>query len=178
MLNASEQAPSSAYVELTELQGLGPKARDQLLSLAAGLGADPWPDAPMAQKIDNACAGLTAPARRALAERYESWDDFVAAAREASTGAPGEDFLALSAIDGVGPVAAQSIAAFFREAHNRALVEALVAELDHITPLAQPKTDTAVAGKTVVFTGALEKMTRDEAMTHRDLGGDAARSTP
>src|SRR6185503_15175884 len=151
------------YVELSELHGLGPKARDQLLSLAGGFGADPWPDAPMAVKIDHACAGLPAPARRAVAERYETWDDFAEAIGEAATGAPGEDFLALSAIDGVGPVAAQSIAAFFGEAHNRALVDALVAELDEITPLAKPKTDTAVAGKTVVFTGALERMTRDEA---------------
>jgi len=177
VLNASDQAPSSAYVELTELQGLGPKARDQLLSLAPGLGADPWPEAPMAQKIDHACAGLTAPARRALAEAYETWDGFVVAVREASTGAPGEDFLALSAIDGVGPVAAQSIAAFFGEAHNRALVEALVAELDEITPLAKAKTDTAVAGKTVVFTGALERMTRDEAKAKAEaLGAKVASS--
>ncbi len=177
VLRASEQAPSPAYVELSELHGLGPKARDQLLSLAPKLVADPWPDAPMATKIDHAAAGLTAPARRALAERYETWDGFAEAVREASTGAPGEDFLALSAIDGVGPVAAQSIATFFREAHNRALVEGLVAELDEITPLTKPKTDTAVAGKTVVFTGALERMTRDEAKAQAEtLGAKVASS--
>ena len=177
VLRASEQAPSPAYVELSELHGLGPKARDQLLSLAPGLGADPWRDAPMEVKIDHAAAGLTAPARRALAERYETWDDFAGAVRDASTGAPGEDFLALSAIDGVGPVAAQSIATFFREAHNRALVDGLEAELDEITPLAKPKTDTAVAGKTVVFTGALERMTRDEAKAKAEtLGAKVASS--
>ena len=177
VLRASEQAPSPTYVELSELHGLGPKARDQLLSLAPGLDADPWPEAPMPVKIDRAAAGLTGPARRALAERYETWEDFAGAVREASTGAPGEDFLALSAIDGVGPVAAQSIAAFFREAHNRALVDGLVAELDQITPLAKPKTDTAVAGKTVVFTGALERMTRDEAKAKAEtLGAKVASS--
>ena len=177
VLKASQQAPSAAYVELDELHGLGPKARDQLLSLAAGLGADPWPEAPMAQKIDNACAGLAAPARRALADRYEIWEAFTQAAREAAGGAPGEDFLALSAIDGVGPVAAQSIATFFQEAHNRALVDALVAELAEITPLAKAKTETAVAGKTVVFTGALERMTRDEAKAQAEaLGAKVASS--
>jgi DNA ligase (NAD+) len=177
VLNASRQAPSSAYVELEELQGLGPKARDQLLSLAPGLDSDPWPDAPMAQKIDHACAGLTAPARRTLAERYETWEAFAQAVLQASTGAPGEDFLALAAIDGVGPVAAQSIAAFFGEAHNRALVDALVAELDQISPLAKAKTDTAIAGKTVVFTGALELMTRDEAKAQAEaLGAKVASS--
>jgi DNA ligase (NAD+) len=177
VLKASEQAPSPAYVELSELHGLGPKARDQLLSLASRLHADPWPDAPMSVKIDHACAGLTAPARRALAERYAAWAEFVAVVRQASTGAPGEDFQALSAIDGVGPVAAQSIGAFFREGHNRRLVEALVAELDEITPVARAKTDTAVAGKTVVFTGALERMTRDEAKAQAEaLGAKVASS--
>ena len=177
VLRASEQAPSPAYVELSELHGLGPKARDQLLSLAGQIGADPWPDAPMAAKIDHACAGLAAPARRALAEGYQTWDSFAQAVREAATGAPGEDFLALSAIDGVGPVAAQSIATFFREAHNRALVDALVAELAEITALAKPKSDTAVAGKTVVFTGALERMTRDEAKAQAEaLGAKVASS--
>ena len=177
VMRASEQAPSPAYVELEELHGLGPKARDQLLSLADQLVADPWPDAPMAVKIDHACAGLAAPARRALAERYGSWQAFAETVRAAATGAPGEDFLALSAIDGVGPVAAQSIATFLREAHNRALVDALVAELEAITPLAKPKADTAVAGKTVVFTGALERMTRDEAKAQAEtLGAKVASS--
>ena len=177
VMRASGQAPNPAYVEFDELHGLGPKARDQLLSLAAQLSDDPWPDAPMGAKIDHACAGLASPARRALAERYETWREFAETVRAASTGAPGEDFMALSAIDGVGPVAAQSIATFFREAHNRALVEALVAELDEITPVAKPKSDTAIAGKTVVFTGALERMTRDEAKAQAEaLGAKVASS--
>ncbi len=177
VLAASQQAPGPAYIALSELHGMGPKARDQLLSMAQGLGADPWPDAPLAQKLDHALAGLASPARRALAERYGTWDALVAEVREAAAGAPGEDFIALSAIDGVGPVAAQSIATFFREDHNRRLVEALVAELDAITPLAKARNDTAVAGKTVVFTGALEKMTRDEAKAQAEsLGAKVAGS--
>ena len=177
VMAASEQAPSPAFVELTALHGLGPKARDQLLALARTLGEDPWPQAPMSQKIDHAAAGLAAPARRALADRFETWDDFVRTTRAAAAGAPGEAFLALSALDGVGPVAAQSVADFFREDHNRALVEALVAELDEIQPLPKAKTDTAVAGKTVVFTGALEKMTRDEAKAQAEaLGAKTAGS--
>ncbi len=177
VLAASEQTPSPAYVELTEMHGMGPKARDQLLSLAASVGEDPWPDASMVTKVDHAFAGLASPARRALADRFETWSGLVGFVREAAGGAPGEDFLRLSGIEGVGPVAAQSIATFFREAHNRALVEALVAELDAIQPLAKAKTDTVVAGKTVVFTGALEKMTRDEAKAQAEaLGAKTAGS--
>ncbi|ATQ43788.1 NAD-dependent DNA ligase LigA [Caulobacter mirabilis] len=177
LLRASEQGPAEAYAELSDMRGMGPKARDQLLLIAPTLEADPWPDAPMAQKLDHALAGLASPARRALAARFDDWSAFVAWAKEAAAGAPGDDFVSLSAIDGIGPVAAQSIAAFFGEAHNRDLVEALVGELAAIEPLAKAKTDTAVAGKTVVFTGALEKMTRDEAKAQAEgLGAKVAGS--
>jgi DNA ligase (NAD+) len=54
------------------------------------------------------------------------------------------------------------IAEFMGEAHNRNLVEGLMAELS-VIPAERPKTDTAIAGKTIVFTGSLERMTRDEA---------------
>jgi DNA ligase (NAD+) len=177
VLAASQQAPTAAYVEASELHGMGPKALEDFLRTAPTLADDPWPEAPLAQKLDRALPGLASPAKRALGALYDGWDAFVAGARAAAKGAPGEDFLALSAIDGVGPVAAQSIATFFAEDHNRRLVEALVAELDAITPLARPKTDTAVAGKTVVFTGALEKMTRDEAKAQAEaLGAKVAGS--
>ena len=177
VLAASQQAPTAAYVEASELHGMGPKALEDFLRTAPTLADDPWPEAPLLQKLDRALPGLASPAKRALAALYDGWDAFVAGAKAAARGAPGEDFLALSAIDGVGPVAAQSIATFFGEDHNRRLVEALVAELAAVTPLARPKTDTAVAGKTMVFTGALEKMTRDEAKAQAEaLGAKVAGS--
>ncbi len=55
-----------------------------------------------------------------------------------------------------------AIADYFGEEHNRKLVERLVEQVT-ILDAEKPKTDTAVAGKTVVFTGSLEQMTRDEA---------------
>ena len=68
----------------------------------------------------------------------------------------------LDALDQIGGAVIEAAAAYFAEDHNRRIVEALVAELT-ILDAEQPKNDTAVAGKTVVFTGALERMTRDEA---------------
>ena len=73
-------------------------------------------------------------------------------------------------------MAARMVAAFFGEDHNLRLVDKLLAELT-VIPAKRPKTDTAVAGKTVVFTGALEKMTRDEAKAQAEsLGAKVAGS--
>ena len=76
----------------------------------------------------------------------------------------------LDALDQVGGAVIEACAAFFSEAHNRRMVEALVAELD-IQPTAAPKRDTAIAGKTVVFTGSLERLTRDEAKAQAERLG-------
>ncbi|MDP8915859.1 MAG: NAD-dependent DNA ligase LigA, partial [Pseudomonadota bacterium] len=64
----------------------------------------------------------------------------------------------------------------FGEAHNRGVVDRLAAEL-RIRDAERPRADTAVAGKTVVFTGALERMTRDEAKALAEsLGAKVASS--
>jgi DNA ligase (NAD+) len=76
----------------------------------------------------------------------------------------------------MGLVAAASLGTYFAEAHNRALVDNLYRELI-VQDAEKPKTDTAVAGKTVVFTGALERLTRDEAKAQAErLGAKVASS--
>jgi DNA ligase (NAD+) len=82
----------------------------------------------------------------------------------------------LDALDQIGKAVVDAVAAYFAEDHNRRIVQDLVAELD-IEDAARPKSDTAVAGKTVVFTGALERMTRDEAKAQAEsLGAKVASS--
>jgi DNA ligase (NAD+) len=72
--------------------------------------------------------------------------------------------------------ALNNLAAFYRMPATRAVVDRLVAELV-IQDAEKPKTDTAVAGKTVVFTGALERLTRDEAKAQAErLGAKVASS--
>ena len=68
----------------------------------------------------------------------------------------------LNGIEGVGDVVAEAIAEFFAEKHNEDVLDALMAEVTP-EPMEAVLTTTPVAGKTIVFTGALEKMTRDEA---------------
>jgi DNA ligase (NAD+) len=69
----------------------------------------------------------------------------------------------MDALDQIGETVIEAIADYFGESHNREMVERLVKQMTTIVDAEKPKTDTAVAGKTVVFTGTLEKMTRDEA---------------
>jgi DNA ligase (NAD+) len=82
----------------------------------------------------------------------------------------------LDALDQIGAAVIGALGAYFAESHNRRLVADLVAEL-RIAPAARPASDSPVAGKTVVFTGALERMTRDEAKARAEsLGAKVASS--
>ena len=82
----------------------------------------------------------------------------------------------LNALDGIGAVVAESITQFFAEQHNVDVVDEL---LKHVTPtaLAAVAASSPVSGKTVVFTGALEMMTREEAKSMAErLGAKVAGS--
>ncbi len=128
----------------------------------AGQGVLAPPGLSLDSHLKLAIPKLNAKARAALEARFGDWAAFEAAARQAAAETPGEAFLEVAAVDAVGVVAARMIAEFFGEDHNRTMVADLLSELK-VAPAERPKTDTAVAGKTIVFTGALEKMTRDEA---------------
>ncbi|WP_300555773.1 NAD-dependent DNA ligase LigA [Maricaulis sp.] len=94
-----------------------------------------------------------------LARTYTSWTQFKSAAEQLGDDAVRADMLG---IDGLGPAAVEALEQYFGEPHNRDLLDALAAELD-IQDAEAVASDSPVAGKTVVFTGTLERMTRDEA---------------
>jgi DNA ligase (NAD+) len=104
----------------------------------------------------------TLPALRAVAERAKSGDAEAAAE--------------LTAIEGVGPVVVEALGDFFHESHNREVWDDLLSEIDPpeyvVEALASP-----VSGKTVVFTGKLETMSREEAKAQAErLGARSAGS--
>lgn len=70
----------------------------------------------------------------------------------------------LTHIDGIGPVMAADIIDFFREPNNEKLLTELQS-LIHLLPFENVKKQTPLTGKTVVFTGSLQEMTRPEAKT-------------
>lgn len=97
---------------------------------------------------------------RLLARTYGCWSEFRAAAEAAAD--PGEARESMLAIDGLGDTAVDALGRFFAEAHNKAALDRL---LEHVSveDAEQIAAESPVSGKTVVFTGSLEKFTRDEA---------------
>ena len=80
-------------------------------------------------------------------------------------------------IDGIGPKLADTILDFFEDPQTRAIVDDLANELDEVIDFVPPKTGSPVAGKVVVFTGSLERMTRSEAKVKAEnLGAKVAGS--
>ncbi len=82
----------------------------------------------------------------------------------------------LLAIDGIGPAVVEALGDFFHEPHNVAVWEDLLAEVAPPPYIVETR-DSPVAGKTVVFTGKLETMSRDEAKAQAEaLGARSAGS--
>ena len=110
-----------------------------------------------------------------MARGYGDGDTFLAAMDRVAARDP-VAMEELDAFDQVGGAVIAAAGAYFAEDHNRRIVQALKNELT-ILDAERPKTDTPVAGKTVVFTGALERMTRDEAKAGAErLGAKVASS--
>jgi len=190
-----------------DIEGLGEKTIDQFFALGwlespadifrlkqrreAILGLEGWKD----KSVDNLLAsieGKRAPdaarllfglgirhvgvvtARDLLKHFHEL--DAVRAAAEAARSGDGDAAGAIVAIDGIGPAVVESLAAFFHEDHNRAVWNDL---LSQVTPprYEVERVESAVSGKTVVFTGKLETMSRDEAKAQAErLGAKASGS--
>jgi DNA ligase (NAD+) len=113
---------------------------------------------------------------RLLARAYGSIEAFRDAMLAAARDRAGEAYAELDNIEGIGPTVAEAIADFFAEQHNVEVVDELLREvrpepleaIDHASP---------ISGKTVVFTGTLEKMTRPEAKARAErLGAKVAGS--
>ncbi len=105
-----------------------------------------------------------------LARHYQSWGAFEAAVTAARID-KGPEWQDLLAVDGVGSVMAASLVTAFQQDAERASIDRLVAQLDVQDIAPRGASDSPVAGKTVVFTGTLEKMTRAEAKARAEALG-------
>jgi DNA ligase (NAD+) len=111
-----------------------------------------------------------------LARHYGSIEALRSGVAAAADGHESEAYQELNAVEGIGDVVADAIVEFFREPHNREALDRLLEQVT-VEPMEETRRDSPVAGKTVVFTGSLEQMTRDEAKAMAErLGAKVAAS--
>ncbi|MCC0029985.1 MAG: NAD-dependent DNA ligase LigA [Brucellaceae bacterium] len=112
---------------------------------------------------------------RVLARAYGSWTAFHDAALQVAAGdeqARDE----MDALEDIGGAVIDAVASYFSEPHNLELVEKLAAQVT-VEDAEKPSGDSPVSGMTIVFTGGLERMSRDEAKAMAErLGAKAAGS--
>ncbi|MGZ5823992.1 MAG: helix-hairpin-helix domain-containing protein, partial [Hyphomicrobium sp.] len=161
-----------AEARLEEREGWGPQSATKLFNAIAArrnIALDRFIFALGIRHVGETTARL-------LARFYGTIENFRAAMLDAAKGKDTEAFRELDAIEGIGEVVAEAIADFFAEPHNVKVFDDL---LEYVTPqpLEARATSSAVAGKTVVFTGTLEKLTRGEAKSQAErLGAKVAGS--
>ncbi|MFY2826509.1 NAD-dependent DNA ligase LigA [Ruegeria sp. MALMAid1280] len=105
-----------------------------------------------------------------IATHYGTWPDFEGAVT-AAAGFEGPEWEDLLSVDGVGEIMARALVSAFAQEAERASIDALVAQLEVQEAKRPDTTGSPVAGKTVVFTGTLEKMTRAEAKARAEALG-------
>ena len=109
-------------------------------------------------------------AAKTLAYHYLSWESFFTAMREGRVG-EGARWEELISIDGVGEVMARALITTFHQPREAALIDRLLARIE-VEPETPPEIpDSPIAGKTIVFTGTLEQMTRAEAKARAEALG-------
>ncbi|MEP0519807.1 MAG: NAD-dependent DNA ligase LigA [Hyphomicrobiales bacterium] len=110
-----------------------------------------------------------------LARQYETFEALREAVLLAKDDAS-DAWMELVNIDGIGETVASTLVEFFAEPHNQGALDDLLAEVSP-TPMEKTASDSPVAGKTIVFTGSLEKFSRDEAKAMAErLGAKVAGS--
>ncbi len=107
---------------------------------------------------------------RLLARSYLTLDDFLWAVTEAVNDPESAAHADLLNIDGIGPKVVETLLDFFREEHNLAVVQDLIGQIT-VEDFEKPLETSPVAGKTIVFTGSLEKMSRAEAKARAEAMG-------
>ncbi|MGV3632875.1 MAG: NAD-dependent DNA ligase LigA [Pseudorhodoplanes sp.] len=113
---------------------------------------------------------------RLIARHYGDVEAFLEGMKAAGKGQDSEAYQELNNIGGIGEVVADAIVEFFKEKKNREALDRLLEQIT-VEPMEKVKSDSAISGKTVVFTGSLEKMTRNEAKAQAErLGAKVAGS--
>ncbi len=170
---ASKARPGASYRRLVTAKGIGPKTAETLMqALAVRRGDDLFDRAPATfEEAISGIKGVRTGVTEALARAFVDAATFVETARAAAREMPGDDYRAFAGLNGIGEVVADSLIDFFDEPHNQKVVKDLLAEIDVQPYVRQATVASAVTDKTVVFTGTLEKLSRNEAKARAERAG-------
>ena len=112
---------------------------------------------------------------RLLAQRYGTFAGFRTAIEAAIVDRTGPEYDDLIAIEQIGPSVAADLLDFFNEPNNTWVIDDLLTQIAVTNAVSPVKSDNPIAGKTVVFTGSMEAMTRSEAKSRAEsLGAKVA----
>ncbi|WP_372056173.1 NAD-dependent DNA ligase LigA [Tistrella mobilis] len=159
-------------IDLTKRAGWGRKSADNLLAAIEArrrLPLDRFIFALGIRHVGQNTAKLLARNYRS----FEAWRAGLEAAADPESAARAD----LDAIAGIGPVVAEALTDFMAEAHNREVLEALTAEVEVIEADIPTQVSGSLSGKTLVFTGKLEKLTRDSAKRRAEQHGATVASS-
>lgn len=174
---ASPGRPGEAWLRLLGVPSVGERTARALMAAIGASAVEHEESEIMLRRLFEQ-AELNARQRVALRDLHGTADAVVAALREARAQMPQAAFKLLAEVPEVGDVAATSLCEFYVETHNRALLDEVLRDV-RVLPEDAPVMAGAsvVAGKTVVFTGSLERMTREEAKAMAErLGAKVAGS--
>ena len=156
---AAAGRPGGAWSDLKKIDTIGEIALGKLLD---SVGSDALVGSSLSTVAWLNNVGLSQRQRANLLGKYPDVDSVRLKVEEAKLVAPKQAYIDLAKMKDVGEVATDSLIDFFAEDHNRDAVLDLASEI-HITHEIQEKMNSAVSGKTLVFTGNLEQMSRNEA---------------
>ena len=179
--SAGKARPGETYTRFVSIPGVGEKtAQAAIRAIAANRDAllrEDLFDRPLGERL----VSLKIVSKKAAASLALAFGNnagaIVQAACSAAEEFPGESYLELVSLDGVGPVAANALLDFFDEPHNTEAVAALLREVSVVDFERQVAAASPVTGKTVVFTGSLDRLSRTEAKVQAErLGAKVAGS--
>jgi len=167
--------PGEDYQSMIMTQGLGRKTAQKAVKVIADHGDQVMALSRSGADLADVLSQLKAAPRRAAAALAKAFDgnalELVETATRAAMQFPSDDYMEIASLDGIGDIVSEALVEFYAEEHNRHALDDLLAEVT-VLPYEPPLAVTSpVTGKTVVFTGTLDKITRNEAKAQAERLG-------
>jgi len=172
--DARRDQPGPEWRRLSAVRHVGPVLRDRLLDAAR---TSDFVDA-FTTDPDGKLRSLKIPERAAkeLLTEYGTWDEVGRAIERARAQCPGKAYQAYASLKDIGTVVADALVDFYSEEHNQDVIDDLLLQVK-VLPMEMQAAVSPIAGMTLVFTGSLERMTRNEAKARAEqLGATVAGS--